>query len=217
MADFIVHSIPGSPFGRAVLATLEQKRADYRLAAARPGTLRGEDHLALHPFGRIPVLEHEDFRLYETQVILRYLDRVLPDPALTPRDPKAAGRMDQVMNINDWYLFQGCANIITFQRVVGPKLMGMTPDEAAIEAAMPKAERVFGELARLLGDQLYFAGDEMSLADLLVAPQIDFFTMTPEWTGLAKPHPTLSAWMERMQAQDCMKATTWERVAAMAA
>jgi len=34
------------------------------------------------------------------------LDRVLPSPAPTPTDARAAARMDQVMNINDWYLFQ---------------------------------------------------------------------------------------------------------------
>jgi glutathione S-transferase len=84
-------------------------------------------------------MEHGDFRLYESQAILRYLDRTLPGPALTPAHPQAAGRMDQLMNINDWYLFQGVANIIAFQRIVGPRLMGLTPDETTIAAAMPKA------------------------------------------------------------------------------
>ena len=59
------------------------------------------------------------------------------------------------MNVNDWYLFQGVGNVIGFHRVVGPRLMGLTPDEAAIEAAMPKAHAVFAELARLLGEQPY--------------------------------------------------------------
>ena len=45
MSDFIVHSIPGSPYGRAVLATLEEKGADYRFAAVQPGTLKLEPHL----------------------------------------------------------------------------------------------------------------------------------------------------------------------------
>ncbi len=47
------------------------------------------------------MLEHEGFTLYESQAILRYLDRVLPAQVLTPADPKAAARMDQAMNIND--------------------------------------------------------------------------------------------------------------------
>ena len=76
------------------------------------------------------------------------------------------------------------ANTIGFQRVVGPTLMGMTPDEAICAAAMPRAHMVFDELTRLLGDKRYFAGETVSLADLLVAPQIDFFVDLPEWAPL---------------------------------
>jgi glutathione S-transferase len=216
MSEFSVHSIPGSPFGRAVLATLEEKGAAFRLAPVAPGTFRSAAHLARHPFGRVPVLEHNGFSLYETQAILRYLDRVLPTPALTPADPIAAARMDQVMNVNDWYLFQGVGNVIGFQRVVGPMLLGLTPDEAVIAAAMPQARAVFEELARLLGEQPYFAGDAISLADLLVAPQIGFFTQTPEWTELGAPRANLVAWLARMEARPSMRATTWERVSEMA-
>src|SRR5215467_8925003 len=74
MSAFQVHTVPGSPFARAVLATLEEKTAPYAVVAVAPGTLKSEVHLALHPFGRVPVLEHNGFRLYETQAILRYLD-----------------------------------------------------------------------------------------------------------------------------------------------
>jgi glutathione S-transferase len=217
MSHFVVHSIPGSPFGRAVLATLEEKGAAYRLKPLPPGTLRSAEHMARHPFGRIPCLEHGDFCLYETQAILRYLDRVLPAPPLTPADPKEAARMDQAMNINDWYLFQGVGNVIGFHRVVGPRLMGLQPDEEAIAAAMPKAQLVFKELARLLGSQPYFAGDSLSLADLLIAPQIDFFAQTPEWDILGRPQANLVAWRERMENRPSLTATTWARVAEMAA
>jgi len=216
MSEFIVHSIPGSPFGRAVLTTLEEKGASYRFSPVAPGGLRSPEHLARHPFGRVPVLEHDGFVLYETQAILRYLDRVLPNPALTPADPKRAARMDQAMNVNDWYLFQGVANVIVFQRVIGPRVMGLAPDEAAIEAAMPKARAVFEELARLLGGQSFFAGEALSLADLLVAPQLSLFTLTPEWSALVAPHKNLVAWLARMEARPSLKATTWERVSEMA-
>ena len=216
MTEFIVHSVPGSPFGRTVLAALEEKGARYRLAPLTPGTSKSPEHLARHPFGRIPVLEHDGFSLYETQAILRYLDRVLQQPALTPADPRRAARMDQVMNINDWYLFQGVCNVIAFQRIVGPRLLGLTTDEAAIEAALPRARTVFAELARLLGEQPYFAGDAVSLADLLVAPQIDFMAPTPEWSELGAINANLAAWLQRMQARPSFVATTWERVAEMA-
>jgi len=216
MSDFIVHAIPGSPFSRSVMAALEEKGASWRLAPVAPGTMRSPEHLARHPFGRVPVLEHGDFWLYETQAILRYLDRILPTPALSPSDARRLARMDQVMNINDWYLFHGVGNVIVFHRVVGPRLMGLPADEKAIEAAMPKARVVFSELSRLLGEQAFFAGDSLSLADLLVAPGISFFTLTPEWKELGVPHPNLVAWLERMEARPSMKATTWERLTELA-
>jgi glutathione S-transferase len=200
-----------------VLATLEEKDVAYRLKPVAPGTFQSAEHLARHPFGRVPVLEHDGFMLYETQAILRYLDRVLPQPSLTPDDPKRAARMDQAMNVNDWYLFQGVGNVIIFHRVIAPRLMGRAPDEAAIEAAMPKAKAVFNELARLLGQAGYFAGEEISLADLLLAPAVAFFTRTPEWSVLGAPHPHLVAWLSRMEARPSMQATTWERLTALVA
>src|SRR5205085_1042164 len=127
-------SAGGPDATRAVLTTLEEKGASYRFSPVTPGTLRSPEHLARHPFGRVPVLEHDGFLLYETQAILRYLDCVLPNPALTPADPKRAARMDQVMNVNDWYLFHNVANVIVFHRVIGPRVMGLVPDEAAIAA-----------------------------------------------------------------------------------
>jgi glutathione S-transferase len=216
MPEFIVHSIPGSPFGRAVLATLEEKHASYCLSPVAPGALRIEPHLSRHPFGRVPVLEHDGFLLYETQAMLRYLDRVRPAPPLTPVDPKAAARMDQAMNINDWYLFQGANNVITFHRIVGPRLMGLTPDESAIGAAMPKAHAVCDELSRLLGAQPYFAGEAVTLADLLLAPQLDFLAQTPEWAPLSAGNRNLLDWLDRMTVRSSLKATTCERVADMA-
>ncbi len=216
MSEIVIHSIPGSPFGRAVLVALEEKSARYRLVRVAPATLRTPGHLARHPFGRVPIMEHGDFRLYESQAILRYLDRTVPGPALTPAHPQVAGRMDQLMNINDWYLFQGVANIIAFQRIVGPRLMGLTPDETAIAAAMPKAHTVFGVLARQLDSQPFFVGDTISLADVLLAPQLDFLRETPEWEPLTCANPNLREWLDRMTARPSMAATTWERVAAMA-
>ena len=216
MSDYLVHVVPGSPFSRSVLATLEEKGAPYRLVPVVPGTLRAPQHLSRHPFGRVPVLEDGDFRLYETQAILRYLDRVLPSPALTPADPRAAARMDQLMNINDWYLFHGVANVIAFQRIVGPRLLGLEADEGAIAAAVPRARVVLDELAALLGEQPYFAGATLTLADVLLAPQVDFLQQTPEWDTLAARHRNLQLWLDRMNARPSFAATTWTKVAALA-
>jgi glutathione S-transferase len=216
MSEFTVHSLPGSPFGRAILAALEEKRTPYRFSLVPPGTFRTEPHISRHPFGRVPVLEHDGFMLYETQAILRYLDRVLPAPPLTPAAPKAAARMDQAMNISDWYLFNGVGNVIGFQRIVAPRFMGLAPDEAAVAAAMPKAHTVFNELARLLGAQPYFTGENVTLADLMIAPQLHFLSLTPEWTALSAGHRNLVDWLARMEARPSFTATTWEKLTELA-
>jgi glutathione S-transferase len=214
MPSFVIHTIPGSPFAAAALATLEEKKAEYRVIAIEPGTLKQRPHLDLHPFGRMPVLDHVGFILYETQAILRYLDRVLPEPRLTPSDPKQAARMDQIMNINDWYLFQGVANVIVFQRIIGPKLMGLQPDEKAIAEALPRGQLVFAELSRLLGSQRYFTGDVPSLADFHLAPQLAYLAITPEWQTLTRATVNLRDWLRHMAERESLKATTWDRVAA---
>ena len=216
MSDFIIHTVPGSPFARAVLAMLEEKGASYRIAAVPRGAGRVEPHISRHPWGRMPVIEHGDFMLYETAAIMRYIDRVLPAPPLTPTDPRAAARMDQIMNICDWYLFQGVSNVIGFQRIVAPRLLGAAPDEALIAAAMPAAHKVFTELARLLGGKPYFTGDTISLADLLVGPHLDFLAATPEWAALVADNANLVRWLARVNARSSMQATTWEKVSAMA-
>jgi glutathione S-transferase len=215
MQDFIVHGIPGSPFVRAALVTLEEKGARYRFNSVPPGSLKTPEHLARHPFGKIPALDHGTFRLYETQAIVRYVDRVLPTPSLTPSNPQEAARMDQLMNVNDWYLFQGTANVIGFQRIVGPRLMGLKTDQDAITAVMPRAHAVFAELAQQLGESRFFVGDDISLADVMLAPQLEFLQDTPEWEPLTAHHENLRAWVGRMNARPSMAATTWERVAEM--
>lgn len=217
MTDYVVWSVPGSPFGRAVLATLQEKGANWRMEGLAPGSLKSAEHARRHPFGRIPTLSHGAFDLYETQAILRYIDRTGPGPRLTPTDPRAAARMDQLMNLSDWYLFLGCGNVITFQRVIGPKLMGLEPDEAAIAEVVPKAEAVFAELARLLGEQRFFTGDDISLADLHIAPHLDLFAMTPEWPGLVAPHANLAAWLERVLQRPSFITTTMDRQFELAA
>jgi glutathione S-transferase len=216
MADFTVYSIPGSPYARAVLLTLIEKDIPYRFEPVWPQEFRREPHILRHRFGKVPVLQHDDFILYETQAILRYLDRAVPEPSLVPREIRKLARMDQLLNIHDCYLFRGVGDTLGFERTVKPRVMGLPPDETIIAAAMPHAQRVFDELARLLGDQPFLVGDQISLADLLIAPLMDFFVTSPEWTTLTAAHLNLCAWMQRMSERDSMRTTTWDLVEQLA-
>jgi glutathione S-transferase len=206
MSDFVVHGVPGSPFVRAATMGLIEKRAAWRLQAIAPGESKSENYLRRHPFGRVPLLEHGDFWLYETQAILRYLDALIPEPPLTPREPRAIARMNQVIGINDWYFFPKVAAVIVFNRIVGPVLLGRAPDEAAVAAAMPDARVCVSELARLLGDQPYFAGDMLTIADLMLAAQLDFFAATPEGRQLLDG-TALVPYLARMNERASMQHT----------
>jgi glutathione S-transferase len=71
MSDIVVYGVPGSPFVRAVQMGLEEKKAAYQLHVLGAYESKSEAYLERHPFGRVPAFEHGDFKLYETQAILR--------------------------------------------------------------------------------------------------------------------------------------------------
>src|SRR5437763_13423448 len=147
-SKMIVHGIPGSPYVRAALLALEEKGADYELAPMAFGTLKQEPHLSRHPFGRIPAFEHDGWMLYETRAIMRYVDAVVPGPRLQPEEPRAAARMDQLMNITDWYLMPQVSAKITFNRVVVPRF-NRSVDEVSIDRDVSNEWIFIGEVACL--------------------------------------------------------------------
>jgi len=215
MSEFTIHGVPGSPYVRSALLGLEEKGADWRLHPFAMNEMRGPRHRELHAFARIPILDHGDFRLYETQAILRYLDRIIPSPALTPTDAKAEARMNQLCGITDWYVLPDISSGVTFGRLVAPKF-GMPVDEAKIQAAIPRATLCVTEIARLLGDNTYLAGEQVTIADLMMAPHLSFLTETSEGEEMLAPHPKLIAWIRRMEARPSMRNTTWDRLASLA-
>src|SRR5437868_14705668 len=180
MSAMTVYGIPGSPFLRSVEIALKEKRIDYHLHVMSPGETKSEEHLKRHPFGRIPAFEHDGFALYETQAIIKYLDRIVPNPPLTPTDPRAFARMNQIIGIIEWYFFPKAAAPIAFQRIIGPKLLGLPTDEAPIAEALPVARTCFAELDRLLGNNTYLTGDEVTIADIMLGAQLDLLVETPE-------------------------------------
>ena len=208
MTDITVHGIPGSPFLRSVEITLREKGAEYQFVSLNPGEFKTPDYLQNHhPFGRIPAFEHDGFRIYETQAILRYVDQVFPDPALTPADPRERARMNQVIGIIEWYFFPKAAAPIAFNRIIGPRLLGLPGDEAAIAEAMPMGRTCFAELDRLLGEHQYFGGEGVSIADIMLAAQFDLFTECAEGRELIGGTSNLESWLDRMLARPSFVAT----------
>lgn len=206
MSAITVYGIPGSPFLRTVEIVLKEKGIDYDFHAMAPGEHKQPDHLARHPFGRIPAFEHGDFALYETQAVVRYIDDIFPTPPLTPGNPRQRARMNQIIGIIEWYFFPKAAAPIAFNRIIGPRLLGLPADEAAIAEAMPMARTCFGELDRLLGDKPYLTGDSVSLADIMLAAQLDLFGECAEGTELIGG-TRLLPWLDRMRGRPSFAAT----------
>jgi glutathione S-transferase len=209
--SMIVHGVPGSPYVRAALLSLEEKGAEYQLAPMALGTLKQQPHLSRHPFGRIPAFEHDGWMLYETQAIMRYVDAIVPGPRLQPEEPRAAARMNQVIGITDWYVVPQVSMPITANRVVKPRF-NRPVDEDAVVNAIPNVRICIGEIARLLDGHPWMAGEALSLADLLLAPHLSMFAQAPEGAQILQEHENLRRWLARVEARPSMQATTWDRL-----
>ena len=63
-----------------------------------------------------------------------------------------------------------------------------------------------------LDDRTWLAGDALSLADLLLAPQLSMFAQTPDGAQILQEHENLNRWLARIEARPSMQATTWDRL-----
>jgi glutathione S-transferase len=190
---------------------VEEKGGQYELREVASGTTRTAQHLLLHAFGRIPVLDHGEFRVYEAQAILRYIDTVRDGQSLRPSDPRQAAQMDQIVGIVDWYVFPQVSIRISAERLFAQRFWNRPTDEATIEKALPDARACINELARLQGSAPFMAGENVSIADLMLAPHIDYFSKTPEGEMLLR-NTSLASWIERMRSRSSMRATDPDRL-----
>ncbi|GAB4069134.1 glutathione S-transferase family protein [Ancylobacter sonchi] len=158
------------------------------------------DYRERHPFGRIPAFEHDGFRLYETGAITRYVDEAFAGPALQPVAPRARARMNQLIGIADAYAYPALVWGVYVERVEKPE-RDMPVNEAAIAAALPPARICLAAMAELMGEGPWLAGATLSLADLHVAPMIDYFLKTPEGAAMLGGFPGLSDWWARLAAR----------------
>jgi len=211
MSEFVVYGVAGSPYVRSALLGFEEKGADYRFAPLPFDGVKSAEHLARHPFGRIPAITHGDFVLYEVQAILRYLDAVVPGPALQPSEPRAMARMSQIANIVDWYVMPSISVRIVAERFFSMRFWNRPTDDAIIAQAVPEARTCIRALESLKGDGAYMVGDDVTIADLMLAPHLAYFAMVPE--GEMLKESSLSEWLDRMASRPSMQATAPERLA----
>jgi len=119
-----IYGHPWSINTRKTLMTLAEKghEAEFSLVMLPRGEQKLPEHVARHPFGKVPVLDDDGFVLYETRAINAYLDRKLPGPSLTPTHPRELALLDQFTNAAEAYLVPHAMPVIMeklFRRYLG--------------------------------------------------------------------------------------------------
>ncbi|WP_172300238.1 glutathione S-transferase family protein [Pseudoruegeria sp. HB172150] len=163
--------------------------------------------LALHPFGRVPVLQHDGFILYETRAILHYIARAFPGPPLIPDDPQAAARMEQIIGITDAYAYWPLVRQVYSQAVFAPA-HGREPDPAIIAQGLAAATRVLSALEPLADrDGPNLLGADPTLADLHLTPILDYFAQAAEGANALAACPNLHRFLAHWHAQPVFRQT----------
>jgi stringent starvation protein A len=164
---------PSDPWSHRVRVVLAEKGLEPDVIDVVPGRIP-EDLLDLNPYHSVPTLVDRDLVLYDSRVVIEYLDERFPHPPLMPVDPvsRARSRLALYRIEHDWY---GLA--------------------AQLDAAPPRGEER-ERLRRILRDTVvqaaelfrlkrWFLSDEYSLADATLAP---ILLRLPAW-GIELPLP----------------------------
>jgi glutathione S-transferase len=207
MVHPIVYGPALSTYVWSVRLTLAEKGVTHELVEVPFGAHREEPHLSRQPFAKVPAFAHDDFALYETQAIMRYVDERFPGTPLQPEDVHQWSRMNQIIGIVDAYAWLSIAGTILFNRVLAPRLLGREPDEAAIAAALPRARLCLAEIDRLMEDNRFLAAEHVSLADLMVIPLFYLFANVPDGRAPLAEHPKLQEWMRHMETRQSFQVT----------
>src|ERR1700730_15357801 len=94
MSDVTLLGFPRSTFVQVVGLVLTHKDVPYTFPDLEPD-MGAPVHVALHPFHRVPILQHGDFSLYETSAIVAYLEEVFPTRSLRPETAQGRAQMNQ--------------------------------------------------------------------------------------------------------------------------
>ena len=207
MAHPIVYGPAFSTYVWSARLALAEKGVTHELIEMPFGAQREEPHLSRHPFAKVPAFEHDGFALYETQAIMRYVDERFAGAPLQPEDVHEWSRMNQIIGIVDAYAWPSIAGTILVNRVLKPRFLGGAPDEAAIAAALPRARLCLSEIDRLMEDHRFLASEHLSLADLMVAPLLYYFSNVPDGREPMAEHPKLQNWMRQMESRQSFQVT----------
>ena len=119
-----------------------------------------EEILEANPYGTLPTLVDRDLALYESKVVMEYLDERFPHPPLLPVYPvaRAQSRLWIYRIERDW-----CTLIDTILA---------SPDSKKAEAARKEFRESLITIASVVTEMSYFMSEEFTLVDCCLAPML---------------------------------------------
>ena len=150
-----LYSDPVNPYCHRVRLVLAEKNITYEVEDIDPLNMP-EELMELNPYGTLPTLVDRDLKLYESRIIMEYLDERFPHPPLLPVDPvsRSTSRLLLFRVENDWY------------RQMDIILAGK---KDAAKARKELRESLI-TTAPVFGAKPFFMSDEFTLVDCAIAP-----------------------------------------------
>ncbi len=195
-----LYSGPLSLFSRKVEIALREKGLPFEqilvpFSQTKGYSPRHPDVLSANPKGQVPVLVDGNLTLYDSTLILEYLEDAYPQPALYPQSPKDRARCRLLDLFADEIML---VPLRAFMHRTEPKpadLERWTASEAKAREAEPVLTKHFSDLDRQLRDRDYLC-DSFSAADIAVFMMV-FWTRRLGGPSL-RHHEALAAWYARL-------------------
>lgn len=187
-----------SVYTRVAKMALQIKGVDFAYREVNPFEDLPDGHDRMHPFGRVPVLRHREFCIYETAAITRYVDRAFEGPELALLDPQAAARMDQVISIVDHYGYKPMVRQVFAQAVFRP-LEGLEVSADVLASGLVNSQKVLAALDDIAAEKLVLRPGELTLADCHLAPMMDYFLQAAGAEQVLAASPCLESWWRWVQ------------------
>lgn len=186
-----------SSYTRVVCMACEEKGIDYKLIETQLGA---PELKAVHPFGKMPVLRHGDFALFESKAIATYLDRAFPGPELIPSDLHLAALTEQWVSLVNTVVDPTLVRTYLLA-YAAPRTADGKPDRKLIDAVSPAVREQLQVLDSAVAKTGYLAGDRFTLADINLMPILFYIRLMPEGAEAFASLRHLARYYERHAAR----------------
>lgn len=206
MPSITLYGIPQSTYVRTTRLLLAGANVDYDLKPVNifDGSNKEGDYLEKHPFGKIPTLEIDGEKIYETDAITYYVNEKFAGGKFSPSDLLTKTRMYQIMAIVNSYLYAPAIGKITIENLIVPSQGGKT-DQKAVEGAIAPTKKALEAIEDLFTGDPYILGSNISIADFYLIPIFVYISKTPQFDAVTAQTPKLKAWWEKAQNLDSVK------------